>query len=48
MAKESARDIRCVANLKQFGMAVECYSTDNKDAAAPPGRLDNYNWPSWD
>lgn len=48
MARESARSIRCVANLKQFSTAVECYSMDNNEAAGPPGCLDMYTWPEWD
>jgi prepilin-type processing-associated H-X9-DG protein/prepilin-type N-terminal cleavage/methylation domain-containing protein len=42
-AKEKARSIKCVSNLKQMGISTEMYSSDNNDYL--PGN--QHNLPSW-
>ena len=42
-ARESGRKIKCISNLKQFGIASMMYADDN-DGWLPYSRVDNYLW----
>jgi prepilin-type N-terminal cleavage/methylation domain-containing protein/prepilin-type processing-associated H-X9-DG protein len=44
-AREAARRIQCVNNLKQIGLAVQNYISSND--AFPPGGVDYFNWPTY-
>jgi prepilin-type N-terminal cleavage/methylation domain-containing protein len=41
-AKEQAKLIKCVSNLKQIGVAFQMYSNDNQDRFPPLGRGPNW------
>jgi prepilin-type N-terminal cleavage/methylation domain-containing protein len=46
-AKETARRISCVNNLRQLGLALNIYASDNKDTYCPRtnGETNNARWP---
>lgn len=45
--QESARRAKCLSNLKQLGIAAQCYS-DSYNENYPPARLENWPWGDWD
>jgi prepilin-type N-terminal cleavage/methylation domain-containing protein len=46
-AKETARRISCVNNLRQLGLSLNIYASDNKDTYCPRtgGALNDARWP---
>jgi len=46
-AKETARRISCVNNLRQLGLSLNIYASDNKDIYCPrtTGTLNDARWP---
>jgi len=46
-AKETARRITCVNNLRQLGLSLNIYASDNKDTYCPrtAGALNDARWP---
>ena len=46
-AKETARRISCVNNLRQLGLSLSIYASDNKDTYCPrtAGGLNDARWP---
>src|SRR4051812_50130924 len=44
-AREAARRVQCVNNLKQFGIAVHGYA--NAIGSFPPGQLEGNDWADW-
>ena len=45
LAKESARRITCINNMKQLGLATAMYADDNRQLLPMRGSASNYRWP---
>ena len=45
-ARESARAIKCLSNMRQLGMGVIMYTTSNKQQLPYQGDYDTYNYPN--
>ena len=46
-ARDKAKTINCISNLKQIGLAMEMYFNDSESKYYPPAQIGNYHDMTW-